>query len=80
MPKAVWRRQKMRTKSAAGLIIRLKKCSMVFLGVIIFLAFKRDFRNSDLPVTFYHFDLSSYKDLAKIETPLTPDYKCEHTK
>lgn len=79
MPKAVWRRQKMRTKSAAGLIIRLKKYSMVFLGVIILLAFKREFRKSELPVAFYHFDLSSYKELAKIETLLTSDYKCEHT-
>lgn len=70
----------MRTKSAAGLIIRLKKCSMVFLVVIILLAFKREFRKSELPVAFYHFYLSSYKELAKIETLLTSDYKCEHTK
>jgi len=69
----------MRTKSAAGLIIRLKKYSMVFLGVIILLAFKREFRKSELPVAFYHFDLSSYKELALIETLLTSDYKCEHT-
>lgn len=65
MPKAVWRRQKMRTKSAAGLIIRLKKYSIVFLGVIILLAFKREFRKSELPVAFYHFDLSSYKNWPK---------------
>lgn len=52
----------MRTKSAVGLILCLKKYSMVFLEVIILLAFKREFRKSELLVAFYYFDLGSYKE------------------